>query len=86
MRNFDWIPDQDHGGVAMLALQSMLVQEVGEKFLLLPAWPESWDVSFRLHAAQNTVVTGEVREGQIVDLQVIPASRKSELEVMPPGG
>lgn len=80
--NFDWIPDQDHGGVAMLALQAMLVQEVGEKVLLLPAWPESWDVSFRLHAGANTIVTGEVRGGQVQQLVVQPPVRERDVETL----
>ena len=74
--NFDWIPDQDHGGVAMIALQSMVLQEAGDKILVCPAWPANWDVSFRLHAAQDTVVTGEVREGQVADLRVTPEERR----------
>ncbi len=37
--NFDWIPDQDHGSVTMIALQRMLMQCEDEKIYLLPAWP-----------------------------------------------
>ncbi len=80
--NYDWIPDQDHGGVAMLALQSMLLQEVGEKLLLLPAWPANWDVAFKLHAGANTVVEGEWREGALQHLAVRPSQRAKEVEVM----
>ena len=39
--NFDWIPDHDHGGVAMIALQRMLLQWDGDRILLLPAWPRT---------------------------------------------
>jgi hypothetical protein len=82
--NYDWIPDQDHGGVAMLALQSMLLQEVGDQILLCPAWPEGWDVSFRLHASGRTVVTGEVRGGELASLQVQPGSRHDDVAAMRP--
>lgn len=77
--NYDWIPDQCHGSVAMTALQRMLVQYEGEQILLLPAWPEEWDVQFKLHAPQNTVIIGEVRFGKIQDLVVLPAERKNDI-------
>ena len=52
----DGTPDNDHGANSVNALQSMLLQSDGEKMFLLPAWPEDWDVSFRLHASNNTTV------------------------------
>ena len=36
-------PDHDHGGVAMTALQEMLMQTDGKRILLGPAWPAEWD-------------------------------------------
>ena len=48
--NYDWVPDQDHGSVAEMALQTMLMQTSGERILLFPAWPKEWDVQFKLHA------------------------------------
>jgi alpha-L-fucosidase 2 len=79
--NFDWIPDQDHGGNLMMALQTMLLQEVDDRVLLLPAWPSSWDADFRLHAAGRTVVDGVVREGRIHKLEVSPRARRDAVEV-----
>lgn len=79
--NFDWTPDQDHGSVAMIALQRMLIQYEGKKIIVLPAWPEDWDASFTLHAPYNTVVTGSVRKGRIEELQVTPESRRKDLIV-----
>ncbi len=38
--NYDWTPDQDHGGVLIKAVQSMLLQTEGRKIFLLPAWPK----------------------------------------------
>lgn len=84
VRNYDWVPDEDHGSVAMLALQSMLLQEVGSQILLGPAWPEGWDVSFRLHASGRTVATGEVRSGELASLQVQPGSRHDDVAAMRP--
>jgi hypothetical protein len=87
--NADWIPDQDHGSVASVALQRMLLQWDGERILLLPAWPRDWDVDFRLHAPANTVVEGVVRQGRIARLTVTPRARMHDVECegswFPPG-
>jgi hypothetical protein len=77
--NYDWIPDQDHGSVAMNALQRMLVQYDGEKIHLLPAWPKHWNVEFKLHAPGQTIVEGCVKDGQLIDLKVTPESREDDL-------
>ncbi|MGQ7868145.1 DUF5703 domain-containing protein [Sunxiuqinia sp. sy24] len=77
--NYDWTPDQDHGSVAMIALQRMLVQYDGDKIYLLPAWPKEWDVDFKLHAPRNTLVEGVIRNGEIERLEVTPSSRKKDL-------
>ncbi|MCP5535760.1 MAG: hypothetical protein H7A51_05935 [Akkermansiaceae bacterium] len=78
--NYDWIPDQDHGGVSMIALQKMLLIEDGERLLLFPGWPDSWDVKFRVHARGNTTIDGQLKDGGIVKLDVTPASRYKDVE------
>ena len=57
---FDWAPDMNRGGSAMIGLQEMLLQETpdGEP-ILFPSWPEQWPVSFRLHASNNRVIEAE---------------------------
>ncbi|MGB9836646.1 MAG: DUF5703 domain-containing protein [Candidatus Saccharicenans sp.] len=77
--NYDWIPDQDHGGVLLKAVQAMLMQTDGKKIYLLPAWPKDWDVDFKLHAPYRTVVEGQVRNGKITRLKVTPSSRRSDI-------
>ena len=77
--NYDWTPDQDHGGVLMKALQVMLLQAEGREIRVLPAWPAGWDADFKLHAPANTVVEGRVRGGKLVKLAVTPRSRKAEI-------
>ncbi len=71
--------DQSHGGVAMTALQAMLLQVVGKKIYLFPAWPKDWDVNFKLHALYNTTVEGELRGGKVVSLKVTPQSREADV-------
>jgi hypothetical protein len=82
--NYDWIPDQDHGCVPMAAMQSMLLQPVGEKLLLFPAWPKEWDVNFKLHAPQNTTIECEAKNGIVVKLIVTPESRRQNVEICRP--
>ncbi len=86
--NFDWLPDQNHGGNLLETADLMLLQgeplESGGKILLLPSWPQKWDVSFKLHAPGNTTVECETKSGKIVKLEVSPTSRKRNV-VLPSG-
>lgn len=77
--NYDWTPDQCHGGVLMKAVQAMLLQSEGEKIFLLPAWPKEWNVDFKLHAPQQTFIEASVREGRIAQLRVTPDSRRKDI-------
>lgn len=82
--NYDWVPDQDHGCVGMIALQAMLMQTNGESILLFPSWPREWDVSFRLHAPGKTVVEGVLCKGKLRSLKVTPARREKDVMVIGP--
>ena len=77
--NYDWTPDQDHGGVLMKTLQLMLLQCEDKTIRLLPAWPAGWDVDFKLRAPYDTVLEGRVRGGKLVRLVVSPSSRRVDL-------
>jgi hypothetical protein len=77
--NYDWTPDQDHGGVLMKTLQLMLLQCEDKTIRLLPAWPVGWDADFKLRAPYNTIIKGQVRGGKIVKLDVSPSSRRGDL-------
>ena len=81
--NFDWLPDQDHGANLLETTQLMLLQADGEQIRLLPAWPKTWDVSFKLHAPRNTVVECVYRHGRIESLQVSPESRRKDIRFPP---
>lgn len=80
--NYDWTPDQCHGGVLELTLQKMLLQTDGDRIWLLPAWPADWDADFRLHAPRRTVLEGQVRGGRLTTLTVTPNSRASDVLVV----
>ncbi|MBI9016665.1 MAG: LamG domain-containing protein [Phycisphaerae bacterium] len=77
--NYDWVPDQDHGGILMKAFQSMLIQTDGKKIYLIPAWPDNWNANFKVHAPFNTTIEGKVVSGKITDLKVIPEIRKADI-------
>jgi hypothetical protein len=62
---YDWTPDHNRGGSAMIALQEMLLQTDGDNAILLPAWPKDWDVHFKLHAPYHTIIECQYRKGKI---------------------
>jgi Domain of unknown function (DUF5703) len=77
--NFDWMPDQNHGGNLLNTAQLMLMQADGRKILLFPAWPKDWDVDFKLHAPYQTTVEGTLRGGKLVRLKVTPKRRTKDV-------
>jgi hypothetical protein len=83
--NYDWTPDQCHGGMIMITLQAMLLQRDGDKVLLFPAWPKDWDVDFKLHAPRNTTIEGTYRGGELVDLSVTPQCRRDDITICSQG-
>jgi len=60
----------------------MLIQTEGCKIFLLPSWPKDWDVDFKVHASYRTVLEGQVRHGQITQLNVTPSSREKDIEII----
>lgn len=81
--NYDWLPDQNHGGNLMLTAQLMLLQaeplDQGGAIRVLPCWPKAWNVDFLLHAPGKTTVRCVQRGGKIVELEVKPASRRKDV-------
>ncbi|MGA9650841.1 DUF5703 domain-containing protein [Pedobacter sp.] len=76
---FDWTPDHNWGGSGMIGLQEMLMQVDGKKIFLFPAWPKDWNVHFKLHAPYQTTVEGTLKDGKLIDLKVLPESRKADV-------
>lgn len=75
----DYMPDEDNGGNGESGFQQMLLQSVGRKLLVLPAWPKDWDVDFKLNAPFQTTVQVSYKGGKIVDLVVTPPERKADV-------
>jgi hypothetical protein len=75
----DGTPDNDHGANSANTLQAMLLQSHGAGIHLLPAWPEDWDVSFKLAAARNTTVEVVYQNGRITTLNVTPEARRKDI-------
>lgn len=61
--NYDWTPDQCHGGNLMLTLQEMILQCYGDSILLLPAFPKEWGVDFKLRTEQGNTASGTYHNG-----------------------
>jgi hypothetical protein len=78
----DWTPDHNWGGSGMIGLQEMLMQEVGDTLYILPAWPQQWDVHFKLHASRQTTVELTLHNGKVSGLTVTP-QRDARQVVLP---
>lgn len=63
----------------MMGLQEMLMLTIGEKIVLFPAWPLSWDVDIKLHAPNNNTVEVVLKDGEITRLKVTPESRRKDI-------
>lgn len=65
-RGFDWAPDHNRGGSAMIGLEEMLLQEKPDgELMVFPCWPKEWDAEFRLHASGGRVVDAKIVNGKI---------------------
>jgi len=80
----DSCPDFDHFGAGSTALQRMLVQEAGDKILLLPAWPANWDADFKLHLTRGAFISGQVTNSKLTDWKIEPAARRKDVVVYEP--
>lgn len=76
---FDWTPDHNWGGSAMIGLQEMLLQTDDKKIFVLPTWPKDWNVHFKLHAPYNTTVEVNYKNGTIEKLEVLPKEREKDV-------
>ena len=75
----DYLPDFDNGGSLMMALQYMLIQNVEKHIYILPSFPSTWTVDFKLQAYGNTTVRVKSKGQTISMLDVIPLSRKTDV-------
>jgi hypothetical protein len=76
---FDWVPDHNWGGSGMIGMQEMLLQEADGKIYLFPAWPKEWNVHFKLHASENTIIEAEIVNGKSKIIKVIPEEKTKDI-------
>lgn len=81
----DYVPDHNWGGSGMIQVQEMLVQTLNDKILLLPAWPNEVNVSFKLWVEKKTWIECNYSEGN-VSYHVEPAARAKDVVVCVEGG
>ncbi|MDR3228737.1 MAG: DUF5703 domain-containing protein [Puniceicoccales bacterium] len=80
--NYDWTPDQDHGGVLAKGVQSLVLQCDGRRIDLFPAWSAGWDCDFKLHAPYQTTIEATLKNGKITKLIVTPKSREKDVRIL----
>ena len=68
----DAVPDTDHGANIMNLLQLMVLQCNAGDVQVLPAFPENWNVKFRLYAPHNTMVECEYLNGKMTLCKLTP--------------
>lgn len=76
---FDWAPDHNWGGTGMIGLQEMLLQTSGKTIYLFPAWPQTWDVHFKLHAPEGTTIEARMVRGKAEIISVVPEARRKDI-------
>jgi alpha-L-fucosidase 2 len=81
---YDYLPDVDNGGALMMGVQNMLIQNVGDSIYVLPSWPSTWNVDYKLQALENTSVRIISNGTSISQLIVTPSSRRPDV-VLPDG-
>lgn len=75
----DYVPDFDNGGAFAMGLQNMLLQNIGNQILVLPAFPASWSVDFKLHAHNNTTVRVKSKGSNVQKMEVYPETRRKDV-------
>ncbi|HXA01766.1 MAG TPA: DUF5703 domain-containing protein, partial [Cytophagaceae bacterium] len=80
----DYIPDLDNGGALMTSLQNMVMQNVNDSIYVLPSWPSTWSVDYKLQGPNNTSVRVVSNGTNISQFTVVPSSRASYV-VLPDG-
>lgn len=75
----DYAPDHNVGGSGMIGLQEMVLQTHNGRLHLLPAFPEDWDVKFKLYAPDNALVKVNYTGGKIDEVSITPKSREKDI-------
>ncbi len=81
----DGDPNVEPAAIGKLTLQAMLLHPGADnKINLFNAWPNDWDVKFKLHAPKKTIVEGSrTSSTNSYSFTVVPMSRTSDVVVRP---
>ena len=84
---WDFFPDHNWGGTAMMGLQEMALQTYDDVIQPYACWPNSWDCNFKLHAPMNTVVEARMEGGvpKYVKFSVGSTSVRKRIKLNVPG-
>lgn len=79
----DYEPGMDHFSTLQIAANMMLLTPLDDGaggFLVFPGFPsEAWNVEFKLHAPNNTIVEASCQNGELVRLNVYPPENKDKI-------
>ena len=81
----DYEPSEDHFQFMRTGMHYMLmapVDDAKQTVLLLPTWPQGWDVDFKLHAPLNTTIEAACINGTLTKLIVEPPARRADIKVI----
>ena len=76
--NYDWTPDQTHGGVLCAAAQSAVVQTTGRKIFVNPCCPKEWNAEFKVFAPDKSIVQGQIVDGMVIWCKTTPYERQND--------
>lgn len=76
---YDGVPDTDHGANIVHLLQEMVMQVKEDKIYILPAFPEEWNVAFKLHPTAETSIELEYKNGKIERINVYPEKDRNKI-------
>ena len=83
-RGFDWAPDHNRGGSAMIGLQEMLLQEKPDgELMIFPCWPREWDADFRLHATGGRTVDASIKDGIVKATSTVRDGKRTVTTPLP---
>lgn len=75
----DYTPDLDSGGAFANGLQNMMLQNIDNQIFVLPSFPGSWNVDFKLRAFNNTTVYVRSVGTSVLSMRVLPESRNKDV-------
>lgn len=79
--NFDWSPDEDHGGNLMITINAMLLQYENDNLFILPTFPKNWNVDFKYNLPGKTKLIFSYKDGKVKKIIFTPPTKKYKVKI-----